>query len=182
MLGSMQSVLHGSAVGSLVFGGLLAAVCVSDLRTRRIPNALVLAIALTGVVQSTVAHPVLPGLLAALAGFGVGLAIWLPFYALRMLGAGDVKFFATACAWIGPGLGWRAAVLTALVGGVLAVAWVVAGLGVRRGGLALALGARTPQMRGVSAQLPEGHARKLPYGIAMAIGVAVAAWFPHLLF
>jgi hypothetical protein len=29
---------------------------------------------------------------------------------------------------------------------------------------------------------PQGaSARKLPYGIAMAAGLAVAAWFPHLL-
>jgi hypothetical protein len=50
-----------------------------------------------------------------------------------------VKFFAAACAWIGAGLGWRAAIASALVGGVLGVIWVVAGLGVRRGAVALAL-------------------------------------------
>jgi Flp pilus assembly protein protease CpaA len=64
---------------------------------------------------------------------------------------------------------------------VLAVVWVVVGLGVRRAATVLAMEARMPGLRAASAHLPEGHARKLPYGVAMAAGLAAAAWFPQLL-
>ena len=39
--------VHG-VVADLVFGTLLVVVCVTDLRTRRIPNAVVVCIALCG--------------------------------------------------------------------------------------------------------------------------------------
>ncbi len=55
MVANPPSALQGSVVASLAFGLLLAAVCVSDLRTRRIPNALVLVIAATGVARSVFA-------------------------------------------------------------------------------------------------------------------------------
>ncbi len=168
-------------VASAVFGSLLVAACVSDLRTRRIPNWLVLALAGTGVVYSITAAPVLAGLGSAIAGLGVGLVIWFPFYLLRMLGAGDVKFFAAACAWLGAGLGLRAALLSALVGGLLGAVWVILGVGFRRGITAIALDVRAPRLRMTSAILPERHASRLPYGVAMAVGLAVAAWFPHFL-
>jgi prepilin peptidase CpaA len=80
--------LHGSAVASLVFGLLSPRCCVSDFRTRRIPNSLVLVIAATGIALLDVGGACTPGLLAALGGIGVGFAIWFPFFLLRMLGRG----------------------------------------------------------------------------------------------
>lgn len=76
---------------------LSALVVPSDLYARRVPNAwLAAALALgvgaalagwlTGAVPSV--WPSIPGLL-------VGLLSMLPFYAIRWMGAGDVKFFAT---------------------------------------------------------------------------------------
>ena len=41
-----------------VFALLLGAVCVSDLRTRRIPNRLVLVIAVLGIVVSVASVPI----------------------------------------------------------------------------------------------------------------------------
>ncbi len=182
MSAGLTSTVHASATASLVFGLLLGAVCVSDLRTRRIPNPLVLAIAVTGIIHSVLAAPLLAGLGSAVAGVAVGLAIWLPFFLLRMLGAGDVKFFAAACAWLGVGLGWRAALVAAVAGGVLAVVWVVAGLGFRHAAMVVALDLQSPRMRASAAHVPAAHAKKLPYGIAMAIGLAAAAWSPRLPF
>jgi len=100
---------------------LLTAACVSDLRTRRIPNLLVVATAVTGTAIAVLTKPVIPGLMQAGGGLGTGLVIWLPFYALGMLGAGDVKLFAAAGALLGPATTVRAFFFTAIAGGVLAL-------------------------------------------------------------
>ncbi|GJG86432.1 hypothetical protein tb265_16130 [Gemmatimonadetes bacterium T265] len=178
-----RSVFAGPAFGpaaGAVFGLLLLAACAWDVRTRRIPNWLVAATAASGLAYAVAAASVLPGAAAAAAGLTVGFVLWVPFYALRMLGAGDVKFFAAASAWLGAGLALRAALVAALAGGVLALAWLAAYGGVRRAAAHAALQAAHPGVR-LPAPAPE-RARKLPYGVAMALGLAAAAWFPHLIF
>jgi prepilin peptidase CpaA len=93
----------------------------------------------------------------------VGLAAWLPPYALGALGAGDVKLFAAAAAWLGPRGVLPATLYAALAGGALALAWVV------RGQMA---GARP------AADGPRRRRRdaRLPYGLAVAAGVLAVAW------
>jgi prepilin peptidase CpaA len=178
-LGAFAGPTHG-AVSGAVFTLLLGAVCVSDLRTRRIPNTLVLVIAVLGTAFSVASAPLLPGLGRALGGLGLGLALWFPFYLFGVLGAGDVKFFAAASAWIGAGAALQAALLSALAGGVMAIVWLIVGAGWRRAAAQLALHAALPSTLAVKASnASSGH--KLPYGLAMAVGLALAAWFPNVL-
>ena len=74
---------------------LLVAAAVIDYRTMRIPNWLTVGGMVAGLVLGTVmALRPLDGLLAALGGAGTGLVILLPLYALRVMGAGDVKLMA----------------------------------------------------------------------------------------
>lgn len=188
MTGAPQGVfagpLHG-AVSGAVFALLLGTVCVSDLRTRRIPNRLVLAIACLGFANALLAAGTSAGqgVARAAAGMGVGFVLWLPFYLLRMMGAGDVKFFAAACAWLGPAIAVRATLLSAVFGGVLALLWVAGGM-VRqqravRAAAAVAAATAATAANGVGLGLPasaDARFRKLPYGVAMAAGLAVAAW------
>ena len=57
----------------------------------------------------------------AVTGGGVGLAIFMPFYMLRILGAGDVKLLAVVGLYVGyPGV-LRVALFSGLAGGLLAV-------------------------------------------------------------
>jgi prepilin peptidase CpaA len=164
-------------VGGIILFVLLCVAAAYDVRTRRIPNWLVVVIAVLGLGFSTAIAPGLQGLLAGVLALVVGLAIWLPSWLFRWLGAGDVKLFAAASAW----LGWKGAIegaiFGALVGGVLAVVWVF------RFGL--------PRVRrsGRSTLPPIGQpgtsrapASALPYTVALAAGAEIAAWFPHLLF
>src|SRR5690349_20918984 len=88
-----------SLFGGVIFTAVLAWASVFDIRTRRIPNALVAVLALLGVSYSALLLPVGAGVQRALMGMGVGFGLWIPFYMLRMLGAGDVKLFAAPSCW-----------------------------------------------------------------------------------
>ena len=183
---SFAPIFAGSLVERL-FGGvfvvLVVLACVSDVRTRRIPNNLVLALALTGIVFSLVRWAPLLGLRFALVGMGVGLVIWIGFYALGVLGAGDVKFFAAAAAWLGPSGAWRAALIAAAVGGALAVLFLLKSsrLGSALHRLALMPLTRTIEVAKLQDMSREESRRQLPYGVALAAGVVIVAMFPAVL-
>ena len=88
---------------------------VVDVRTRRIPNALCLAVLVAGVAAAVAGRGVVtPGQsgLGLLVGFGL---LVVP-YALGATGGGDVKLVAAIGAWLGPG-GVLAVVLVASVAG-----------------------------------------------------------------
>ena len=85
----------------LALAGLLAAICLSDIRARRIPNKLVLA----GLALALLWHAGAPaggglfdlrqpgasGAAQALAGGAVAFSAFLLLHLLKMMGAGDVK-------------------------------------------------------------------------------------------
>ena len=96
---------------TLAFSGCLALLLVVasaiDLRTRRLPDWLILPLVAIGPAVTTIFSPadLLPNILAALIGF---LAFWLIarlYHSLRGydgLGLGDAKLLAAAGAWLGP--------------------------------------------------------------------------------
>ncbi|PIT76293.1 prepilin peptidase [Limnohabitans sp. B9-3] len=98
---------------------LLIAAMWWDVRTHRIPNPLVL---LGWAVGMAIAwQPDGIGWIDAAEGSLAGLAVFLPFYLLRILGAGDVKLLAAVGAFVGfPGI-LTVAMLTGVSGGVLAL-------------------------------------------------------------
>lgn len=183
---SYAPIFDGS-LGERLFGGvfiiLVGLACVTDVRARRIPNSLVLVLALAGIVFSLMRFSPLVGLRSAFAGMGVGLGIWIGFYALGVLGAGDVKFFAAAAAWLGPAGAWRAALVAAAAGGVLAVLFLVKAsrLGATLHRLALMPFARRLEVTTLSEMSRDEARRQLPYGLALAVGVVVMAMFPAVL-
>jgi prepilin peptidase CpaA len=164
-----------------IFVVLLVIAGVSDLRSRRIPNSLVAVLALLGIGYSAAALGSRAGAVSAFAGAGIGLAVWLPFYALHMVGAGDVKFFAAGSVWLGPRFALYAAALSAILGGVLALIMVLRWR-MRPGRVdervARGDAAEDSPGRG-GAQLPERNA--LPYGIAMSAALGAIAWFQYAL-
>ena len=170
----------------IVAGGILTLLlllaAISDLRSRRIPNSLVLGCAVLGLVYVLTRSFSLGAFGSWAGGLGLGLAIWLPFYAFGWLGAGDVKLFAAAAAWFGPVGAVRAALLCAVAGGVLSVAYMfwtrTARVTFYRIGT-WALVAVTGQLRPPPPASESRH--QLPYGVAMAVGIAIAWWLPDLL-
>ena len=81
-----------------------------DVRTFRIPNWLTycgaaIGLALGAAIQWRLLGPVwaFDGFLWSLGGLAAGLALMQPMYALRVMGAGDVKLMAMAGAFLGLG-------------------------------------------------------------------------------
>ncbi len=98
----------------------------TDLRSRRIPNWLVLPFLLAGFAVSTWLQG-WHGLAQSAEGMALGLFAFGIFFFLGGMGAGDVKLCAAIGAWIGPHQLLIALVLIGLAGGVMAVAWSVLG-------------------------------------------------------
>ena len=103
-------------VAAAAFTLLLVGACVSDLRRRRIPNHIVAALVIGGIGYALATMAPLAALQHALGGSAVGLALWLPWWLVRVLGAGDVKLAAASGAWLGAAGMVEASLLAALVG------------------------------------------------------------------
>ena len=143
------------------------------MRARRIPNRVVALLLACGVLYAAVGGP---GVGRSLLAAGAGFAIWVPFYAARVLGAGDVKLFAAASAWLAPAAVVQASVLTAAIGGALALLWLVRSQGAGLAVMRLAHAASQPQL--LRTPLPVASPRRqLPYGVAMSAGLLVVAWW-----
>lgn len=160
---------------------LLVIACITDVRWRRIPNALVLVLALTGFAFSVTTEPWLPGLMRAFSGLVLGFSIWILFHIAGGMGAGDVKMFAAAAAWLGPGGAWRAALVAALAGGVLSLVALVLQRRTREGlervAMSVSLFSLAPLGKVAADQQRKTY---LPYGVALACGALLTAWIPGI--
>ena len=65
------------------------------------------------------------GLGLSLLGTVVGLGLLLPAYAIGGMGAGDVKLLAGVGAWVGSTVTFYSFCLSAVIGGVIAIAMIV---------------------------------------------------------
>lgn len=156
---------------------LLITAAIIDYRSHRIPNWLVFSGALFGVLYNMLAPP-FPhaSLLWPFQGLGMGLIVLLPLYLLGVMGAGDVKLMAMVGAIVGPADMVWVLLYTMMVGGVLAIIFVLArGTATRMWrnlnslflvGFFNALDGVRPNLH-IDARLSAG---KLPYGVAIAIG------------
>jgi len=159
---------------------LAAAASWSDLRTRRIPNLLTFGGAAAAFAYAFAVHGV-SGLTASLGGWFTGAALFIPFFILGGMGAGDVKLLACLGAWLGHDMAIYTALYAALAGGVMALA------------LALATGYLGQAFRNVwlllmhwrvagltplpSVTLQGSRSPRLPYALPIAAGLVAALWF-----
>lgn len=168
---------------------LCALAVIHDLLFRRIPNGLVLAGAALGILFQTFA-PEGEGLFAfpagglgftsALLGGLTGLGLFMPMYALRAMGAGDVKLLAMIGIYLGPaGVAW-AALWTLLAGGVLGLAAALWMGALRRVLDNLHFMLVTTLLHaqaghGAAIQAPVQTTGRLPYAVAIVTGTAAEA-------
>jgi prepilin peptidase CpaA len=108
--------------GVLAIVVLFAALC--DLTTRRIPNWLTLSGVLAGFAMHACSSG-WNGAWTSAAGMGLALLVYVPLFAIRALGAGDVKLMAAVGSIAGPFPWFCIFVATCLMGGLLALAVVI---------------------------------------------------------
>ena len=165
-------------VTTLAFLTLVVLAGVSDIRTRRIPNALTvtglgIALALRG---ATGVEPLAMGLAGAVIAFVPAV----PLVLLGGLGGGDAKLLAAVGAFVGPAGLPTTLLVTALMGGAMGAITVV-----RRG----AFGSTVTRCRAILAspfgmsgeplpRLGAPGAIAIPYGVAIGAGALAGWWLP----
>jgi prepilin peptidase CpaA len=163
-------------IGAFALAGVA---CWFDVRTRRIPNRLTFPATALGVAAATAAHGG-AGALASAVGLIVGLALFFPLFALKGLGAGDVKLMGALGAWLGGTTVLGVAFYTTLAGGVLALALIVKhryGRQALRNLWLLLTHWRVFGLRPLDAlTLETSKGPKLPYALPIAVGLALAFW------
>src|SRR6202451_1832127 len=164
-----------AGVAQALLGVLTLVAAGFDIRYRRIPNWLVLAGILTGFAWNLYSSG-WSGLGHAAAGFGLGFALYFPLYLLRARGAGDVKLLAAVGAIVGPGNCFWIFLLTAVLGGVIAlililfrgrvrqtffnVGWIIGDL----------LHLRAPYQSNEELDVTTNKGMRLPHGAMIAVG------------
>ena len=150
---------------------LWAAIC--DFRARRVPNASCVGVAALWPAYLALSDglPHAAGALLGAAGvFATGFLLWRR----GILGGGDVKLLSALALWAGGSLLLPFLLLTALLGGVLALVWLHA----RHASLLLPLRVTTGLSRAGLPTLP-GDEQSLPYGVAVSFA---GIWLTHRLF
>lgn len=180
------------AVGAarIGFAVLLAVACLTDLRSRRIPNLISIATLVSALMWHGFApsgaglfDPYMAGGLGfrnAAVGAGFSLVVLLVPYSVGVLGAGDVKLLTAVGAWMGTAalpVVWLAVMVS---GAVLALAWAfvwgdLVGTMRRTVGVLKALMYRSMGMPGMALLGGEAEAaavneRRLPFALAITGG------------
>lgn len=151
---------------------VLAIATFTDLRSRRIPNWLVLPFMAAGLLISGVRggwH----GLAHSIGGLLLGLTIFGIMAVMGGMGMGDVKLCAAIGAWIWSQQLFLALVLTGIAGGIMALVWAAAG------GFLGELFTSTGRLlfgrkRGADPNPDNPLTRKMPYAPAIAVGTLIS--------
>jgi prepilin peptidase CpaA len=159
----------------LLFDAMAVAVAaaIMDVQQRRIPNWLTYPAILAGVLLRT-SYFGWNGFLSAVAGCLLAGGIVFVFYAVRAMGAGDLKLLAALGSIVGPSAIVTVLLATGIAGGVLALIYVT-----YRGQTRATLSNVGAVMKfhawgGLQAHpelnLDNPAALRMPYGLAIAVG------------
>jgi len=157
---------------------LLTLSTITDIKWKKIPNALTFPIMITGVIVHGYKGGA-SGLIYSMEGLFLGLALLIVFYFMGMMGAGDVKLLGAVGSILGPAGVFKAFLFTAIVGGIYALVVLayngqLAGF-IKRFALSVKLSLMT---RGPTLVPNEEKASPvLCYGIAIALGTSLSMVF-----
>ncbi len=158
----------------------LVALCLAtftDLRSRRIPNWVVLPFFFAGPLTCLISYG-WPGLRQSLLGILLAIGVLGILYWLGGMGMGDVKLCAAIGGWIGPSQLTLALVLTGLAGGLMAFIWAISNGCLKKslrgtGNLIFGFG-KPATLRDPTLHLKHPAARKMPYAPAIAMGTVLS--------
>jgi len=142
---------------------LLVVAAVSDATTRRVPNAIPVLIAASGIVASLAAGGVRAALLGAAGAVAVMALLIFP-WSRRMIGGGDVKLAVACAAWVGLARFHVFVLATAIAGGIVSCAALAAA----------SCGTAEANPAGSATWRERARAIRVPYAIAIGAGALVA--------
>jgi len=159
---------------------LVALAAMSDVKSRRIPNVLVLA----GLIVALLVQVVLPtglGWQGWVYGMLAGFAAFLPLYLLRGMAAGDVKLMATVGAFVGWAMALKIALLTFVIGGVMSLIYILVKGKVKQtrtnlGIILLPIWLRTNGVKIEAGDISGQSVGRIPYAVAIALGTLTALY------
>lgn len=146
-----------------------------DFRERRIPNILII-FGIAGAVAINVIEGGLSAIGSVFAGLAAGLFVLVPFFALRLVGAGDVKLMGVVGGYVGIHALLPISLYLFIAGGVLSIASVLlarSGHQVLRN-LHVALLSLVARAHGSEISLRDlglRSAARIPYAFAISAGV-----------
>jgi prepilin peptidase CpaA len=156
-----------------IFTAVMLVAAFEDFRRLTIPNMLPIVLCATWPLYFVAATPTLYG---ALGAIGCALAIFLVgavLFARGWLGGGDVKLLTAAALWAGAAGTPSLLMLTAIVGGVLAL-FLLMPLGNQLAAFARGMLGNPPAIT------ERGFAIPVPYGIAIAAAALIVVLSPHM--
>ena len=173
---------------------LLASAVYFDLTQKRIPNFLTFPAILLGLTIFTI-NGSFDGFIQGLSGFGVGIAVFFLFFALGVMGGGDVKLMGAIGALKGVEFILYTTIFTGIIGGVIAIIYMIASgqaiitlkkvffIGASFFFKTLFFRLRSPYFNYLSVHFSDklealqesGQSKKvyMPYGVAIAIGAFI---------
>ena len=158
--------LCGAALCGII-GGVI------DVRSNRIPNWLTYT-ALGLALASRTLWGGWPALKQGLWGALLGGGVFFLFFLVRGMGAGDVKLMGAGSAWAGLHGAVKLLIATAYAGGAIALVYIVfhkqVGTTIRNLGTLLKFHLTSGIRPHPKLSLQSKTARRLPYGLAIAIG------------
>jgi prepilin peptidase CpaA len=172
-------------ISKLALSAVVLTAALYDFRFRRIPNWLNVSGVITGIVVNVLLFA-WHGIGLAAVGLLLSLAIYVPLYLLRAMGAGDVKLMAAIGCIVGPQNWVGILVCTALAGGVLALCVSIANGRLRQTlhNVVLLLHElmrfRPPAREHNMLDVKHERSMRLPHGIAIAAGSLGFLALPHI--
>jgi prepilin peptidase CpaA len=153
-----------------------------DLRVRRIPNWINVTGAALGLVLNTYFEGV-HGAMTSAGGLLIALCIYIPLYALKGMGAGDVKLMAAIGAIVGPENWFNIFIVTALLGGVASLILILLRrkMGQTLHNVSVILTqlakGKPPAERDSALSIHHNQSLKMPHGAIIASGVCLFLFF-----
>lgn len=174
--------MHVAQLTPIVATTVAALAAISDVRSRRIPNRLTYPAMVAGLALQVTVY----GWRGMLSSFGGALlfgGVFLLFYLLRAMGAGDVKLAAALGCILGPNNSWQVLFTTAMAGGALAiVVMILTGRVFQTLRSTLAV-AGFHALHGLRihpvVNLDNPGSARMPYGLAFAAGTLYWATFMY---
>lgn len=104
----------------ILLGVILIIAVITDIRFHKIPNWITFPAMMLGIAHYSYMNGS-QGLIFSISGLFLGIAIFMPFYFLTGMGAGDVKLLGAVGCFLGAKGVLVAFLATALIGGVYAI-------------------------------------------------------------